>query len=69
MCKSPAHHASLEGGDGAVDLPRWVQSMVREEWMAEVFGSAPPAVRPPGHRGLRLLLQVLPVLVNLICRT
>jgi hypothetical protein len=67
-CKSPAHHASLEGGDGTVDLPRWVQSVVREEWTAEVFGSAPPVVRPPGCRGLRLLLQVLPVLVNLICR-
>ena len=36
--KSPAHHASLEGGDGgAVDLPRWVQSVVREEWTSEVF--------------------------------
>ncbi|XP_025791816.1 probable inactive receptor kinase At3g02880 [Panicum hallii] len=56
-CKSPAHHASLEGGDGVVDLPRWGQSVVREEWTAEVFGSAPPAVRPPGRRGLRLLLQ------------
>ncbi|TVT97188.1 hypothetical protein EJB05_57560 [Eragrostis curvula] len=32
--RSPAaaHH-----GDGAVDLPRWVQSVVREEWTAEVF--------------------------------
>ena len=35
--KSPAHHASLEGSEGAVDLPRWVQSVVREEWTAEVF--------------------------------
>ncbi|XP_054808705.1 probable leucine-rich repeat receptor-like protein kinase At1g68400 [Prosopis cineraria] len=25
------------GGGGAVDLPRWVQSVVREEWTAEVF--------------------------------
>ena len=25
------------GYDGAVDLPRWVQSVVREEWTAEVF--------------------------------
>ena len=24
-------------GGGAVDLPRWVQSVVREEWTAEVF--------------------------------
>uniref|UniRef100_A0A0D9V2S2 Protein kinase domain-containing protein n=1 Tax=Leersia perrieri TaxID=77586 RepID=A0A0D9V2S2_9ORYZ len=33
--KSPTH-ASLEG-DGTLDLPRWVQSVVREEWTAEVF--------------------------------
>ncbi|CAL1392592.1 unnamed protein product [Linum trigynum] len=25
------------GGGGVVDLPRWVQSVVREEWTAEVF--------------------------------
>ena len=25
------------GYDGPVDLPRWVQSVVREEWTAEVF--------------------------------
>ncbi|CAN6469489.1 unnamed protein product [Victoria cruziana] len=25
------------GGDEVVDLPRWVQSVVREEWTAEVF--------------------------------
>lgn len=25
------------GYAGAVDLPRWVQSVVREEWTAEVF--------------------------------
>ncbi|XP_028794042.1 probable leucine-rich repeat receptor-like protein kinase At1g68400 [Neltuma alba] len=25
------------GGGGAADLPRWVQSVVREEWTAEVF--------------------------------
>ncbi|KAF7827789.1 putative leucine-rich repeat receptor-like protein kinase [Senna tora] len=25
------------GGSGAVELPRWVQSVVREEWTAEVF--------------------------------
>jgi hypothetical protein len=39
--RSPAHHAasgSLDGGGGgALDLPRWVQSVVREEWTAEVF--------------------------------
>jgi serine/threonine protein kinase len=33
--KSPSH-PSLEG-DGTLDLPRWVQSVVREEWTAEVF--------------------------------
>ncbi|XP_052156257.1 probable inactive receptor kinase At2g26730 [Oryza glaberrima] len=33
--KSPGN-ASVDG-DGAVDLPRWVQSVVREEWTAEVF--------------------------------
>ncbi|XP_065852319.1 probable inactive receptor kinase At3g08680 [Euphorbia lathyris] len=27
----------LTGQDDAVDLPRWVQSVVREEWTAEVF--------------------------------
>ncbi|CAN1839604.1 Probable inactive receptor kinase At5g58300 [Linum perenne] len=27
----------LTGGDDMVDLPRWVQSVVREEWTAEVF--------------------------------
>ncbi|XP_077244627.1 leucine-rich repeat transmembrane protein kinase family protein [Tasmannia lanceolata] len=26
-----------ESGSGVVDLPRWVQSVVREEWTAEVF--------------------------------
>ncbi|CAD6332662.1 unnamed protein product [Miscanthus lutarioriparius] len=39
--RSHAHHAasgSLDGsGSGALDLPRWVQSVVREEWTAEVF--------------------------------
>ncbi|XP_024959059.1 probable inactive receptor kinase At2g26730 [Cynara cardunculus var. scolymus] len=32
--KSP-NHASL--GEEGIDLPRWVQSVVREEWTAEVF--------------------------------
>ncbi|CDP08036.1 unnamed protein product [Coffea canephora] len=26
-----------QGQDDMVDLPRWVQSVVREEWTAEVF--------------------------------
>lgn len=29
--------AGMGYGGGAVDLPRWVQSVVREEWTAEVF--------------------------------
>ncbi|VFQ99688.1 unnamed protein product [Cuscuta campestris] len=33
--KSPATHSST--GDEGVDLPRWVQSVVREEWTSEVF--------------------------------
>ncbi|XP_047327953.1 probable inactive receptor kinase At2g26730 [Impatiens glandulifera] len=33
--KSP--NQSSIGGDESVDLPRWVQSVVREEWTAEVF--------------------------------
>lgn len=33
--KAPAQSSS--GHDEVVDLPRWVQSVVREEWTAEVF--------------------------------
>ena len=29
--------AAGDAGSGAGDLPRWVQSVVREEWTAEVF--------------------------------
>lgn len=32
--KAPTHTLANEEG---VDLPRWVQSVVREEWTAEVF--------------------------------
>lgn len=32
--KSPLQHS---GYNDAVDLPRWVRSVVREEWTAEVF--------------------------------
>lgn len=32
--KAPAH--SLTNGEG-IDLPRWVQSVVRDEWTSEVF--------------------------------
>jgi len=32
-------HASLQDGDGGtLDLPRMVQSLVREEWTTEVIG-------------------------------
>ncbi|CAA6672704.1 unnamed protein product [Spirodela intermedia] len=36
----PAHRQGPQqcaGGEEATDLPRWVQSMVREEWTGEVF--------------------------------
>ena len=29
--------ATISGYEDAVDLPRWVKSVVREEWTAEVF--------------------------------
>lgn len=32
--KAPLQHS---GHDDVVDLPRWVRSVVREEWTAEVF--------------------------------
>lgn len=32
-------HALPEGADG-VDLPRWVRSVVQEEWTSEVFDAA-----------------------------
>lgn len=38
--KSPSQSlggAGGGGGDEGIDLPRWVQSVVREEWTAEVF--------------------------------
>lgn len=38
--KCPAmgdHVGSVIGYSGVIDLPRWVQSVVREEWTAEVF--------------------------------
>jgi serine/threonine protein kinase len=57
-CKSPAHHASLEGGDGAVDLPRWVQSVVREEWTAEVFDAELVRMGGSAEEEMVALLQV-----------
>ena len=56
--KSPAHHASLEGGDGAVDLPRWVQSVVREEWTAEVFDAELVRMGGGAEEEMVALLQV-----------
>ncbi|THU57285.1 hypothetical protein C4D60_Mb03t01910 [Musa balbisiana] len=35
--KSPGQALSNDDGGGGVDLPRWVQSVVQEEWTAEVF--------------------------------
>lgn len=37
-CPSIAENVAAGSGyGGVVDLPRWVQSVVREEWTAEVF--------------------------------
>ena len=36
-CKSPTHASMQDDVGGALDLPSLVQSVVREEWMAEVF--------------------------------
>lgn len=33
----PVGTIGYAGGGGVLDLPRWVQSVVREEWTAEVF--------------------------------
>ena len=56
--KSPAHHASLEGSEGAVDLPRWVQSVVREEWTAEVFDAELLRMGGSAEEEMVALLQV-----------
>ncbi|KAG2617147.1 hypothetical protein PVAP13_3NG178757 [Panicum virgatum] len=56
--KSPAHHASLEGSEGAVDLPRWVQSVVREEWTAEVFDAELLLMGGSAEEEMVALLQV-----------
>ncbi|EOA33718.1 hypothetical protein CARUB_v10019909mg [Capsella rubella] len=36
-CPNMVETGHSGGAGGAVDLPRWVQSVVREEWTAEVF--------------------------------
>ncbi|XP_062214734.1 probable inactive receptor kinase At2g26730 [Phragmites australis] len=54
--KSPSH-ASLEG-DGTLDLPRWVQSVVREEWTAEVFDVELVRLGASGEEEMVALLQV-----------
>ncbi|KAI9088642.1 hypothetical protein K1719_029756 [Acacia pycnantha] len=36
-CPSNVDGGGCGGGSAVVDLPRWVQSVVREEWTAEVF--------------------------------
>ncbi|KAE9611765.1 hypothetical protein Lal_00011475 [Lupinus albus] len=35
--KCPSSMVDSHSGSGTIDLPRWVQSVVREEWTAEVF--------------------------------
>ncbi|OIV90909.1 hypothetical protein TanjilG_16869 [Lupinus angustifolius] len=35
--KCPSSAVDSNSGSGTIDLPRWVQSVVREEWTAEVF--------------------------------
>ncbi|KAK7269793.1 hypothetical protein RIF29_22529 [Crotalaria pallida] len=35
--KCPLSTVDSHSGSGTIDLPRWVQSVVREEWTAEVF--------------------------------
>lgn len=65
--RSPAHHASGgsgmldggSGGSGALDLPRWVQSVVREEWTAEVFDAE--LVRPGGGAAEEEMVALLQV--------
>lgn len=37
MLTGKAPGQSAGGGDDVADLPRWVQSVIREEWTAEVF--------------------------------
>ncbi|KAG2589961.1 probable inactive receptor kinase At2g26730 [Panicum virgatum] len=54
--KSPAD-ASLEG-DGTLDLPRWVQSVVREEWTAEVFDVELVRLGASAEEEMVALLQV-----------
>ncbi|KAJ0977821.1 hypothetical protein J5N97_013295 [Dioscorea zingiberensis] len=46
--RAPNQAVTVGGGDeeGVVDLPRWVQSVVREEWTAEVFDAE--LMRYPG---------------------
>ncbi|WVZ99761.1 hypothetical protein U9M48_045016 [Paspalum notatum var. saurae] len=58
--RSPAHHAApLDGGgDAALDLPRWVQSVVREEWTAEVFDAELVRTGGGAEEEMVALLQV-----------
>ncbi|KAL6609471.1 hypothetical protein ACP70R_039440 [Stipagrostis hirtigluma subsp. patula] len=55
--RSPAAQASLDG-DGPVDLPRWVQSVVREEWTAEVFDAELVRLGGGAEEEMVALLQV-----------
>nr|CAB3480995.1 unnamed protein product [Digitaria exilis] len=38
--RAPGIPAGAGGGEGGVDLPRWVRSVVQEEWTSEVFDAA-----------------------------
>ncbi|XP_040380399.1 probable inactive receptor kinase At2g26730 [Oryza brachyantha] len=53
----PPGTASVDG-DGAVDLPRWVQSVVREEWTAEVFDAELVRLGGGAEEEMVALLQV-----------
>lgn len=53
--REPAH--ATKGSDG-VDLPRWVQSMVKEEWTAQIFDEELTKYRNTGEEEMVQMLQV-----------
>ncbi|VAI26764.1 unnamed protein product [Triticum turgidum subsp. durum] len=56
--KSPTHASLQEGDGGTLDLPRWVQSVVREEWTAEVFDVELVRLGASAEEEMVALLQV-----------
>ncbi|XP_051195833.1 probable inactive receptor kinase At2g26730 [Lolium perenne] len=50
--------AGVDGGGVALDLPRWVQSVVREEWTAEVFDQELVRLGGGAEEEMVALLQV-----------